>query len=961
MRFYFAISLIALCGLYQEATAQKTINIQGTLVDCNDNSPLTGAHIIVVGSDSSKHATVVDNHGKFSFDKIPKQSYKLYSSFLGYQKIKEQIEPESAKISLNPFKVCPVKNKIDEVTVTEKVPTSVLKGDTLEFNALAFKTAPDAAAEDMVEKLPGIIISDDKIEAQGEEVKRVLVDNKPFFGNDPSIALKNIPAEVIDKIQVFDKLSDQSEFTGFNDGNEEKTINIITKPTMRNGTFGKFFAGYGSEDRYLLGGNVNLFNNEQRISIVGLSNNVNQQNFTNEDLLGVMSSASSGRGNGRGRRGGKGKSLRKPGGSQNAENFLVGKQSGTSNTHSFGINYTDSWGEKIEVTGSYFTNYSENNSFIKTNRSYFQQNENQQVYLEDYDAGSTNINHRLNLRLTYNINKYNSIIFTPNISLQNNKSNSFTNGLNTDSVNYFNSTEVFSNSDREGYNLGGNLLFRHRFDKKGRTFSVNLGSSANSKDRPQTRESFNNYQEGNEFKQDSAFQKIFSNTNENQYSANLMYTEPVGQNGSILLAYKSKFKSGNSNKETFDYNFSNQSYDILDSVLTNKFEDEELLRSAEASYRYKKEKFYLSGSLEYEQNRLSSTPVFPLETEQSNTYNTLLPRVHFNWKPSQGNNIRIFYRTRSSQPNTEQLHNSIDDSNPLMLSTGNPLLKQAYSQMLITKWSRVNPQKSQTFFLLLYASKTNNYISNTTFFATRDTLLSNGILLNQGTQLSYPVNLDGYFQLRTLVSYGFPLKKIKSNLNLNLGVNYNQTPAIIDGFKSTTTNYAINPDIILSSNISDKTDFTLSYSGRFNLADNNLRNDYDQQYYTQRTKLRFHWLAFNNYSINTQLNHKIYYGLSENYNQSILLWNLSVGRKIFKNKRGELRFTATDILNQNTNISRNITESYIEDIESNEIGRYFMFSFIYNLREWKGSSQNDKFRNKNFEPTDRPGRPPFEP
>ncbi len=252
--------------------------------------------------------------------------------------------------------------------------------------------------------MPGVTVDKNgTVTAQGETVKKVTVDGRDFFGDDATATLRNLPAEVIDKIQVFDKLSDQAQLTGFDDGNTTKSINIVTKKDMRSGNFGRLFAGYGTDDRYSAGGNVSFFNNARRISLIGLTNNVNQQNFSSQDLLGVTSTGNRGGGGQRG--GGGGGNFR--GGSNN---FTVGQQNGIAKTNAFGINYSDAWGKKVDVTGSYFFN----NSNTSNNQSVSQQNiitkDSSTYYDENTLSDNKNYNHRVNFRLTYRIDSSNTII-----------------------------------------------------------------------------------------------------------------------------------------------------------------------------------------------------------------------------------------------------------------------------------------------------------------------------------------------------------------------------------------------------------------------------------------------------------------------------------------------------------------------------------------------------------------------
>jgi uncharacterized membrane protein YgcG len=249
-------------------------------------------------------------NGRFIINRIPlNTTYQLKATIVGYKELTKSVTISKEFNNLGDIVLQESTNELNEVVVKGKAATMVQKGDTLQYNANAFKTAPDANADELVKKLPGITVENGQIKAQGENVAQVLVDGKPFFGDDPNIALKNLPAELIDKIEIMDRLSDQSQLTGFNDGNTSKTINIITNPNRRNGQFGKIYAGLGTNDNYTAGGNINLFNGEKRWSIVGMSNNINQQNFSSQDLLGISSSGGGGggnRGGGGGNRGGGG-------------------------------------------------------------------------------------------------------------------------------------------------------------------------------------------------------------------------------------------------------------------------------------------------------------------------------------------------------------------------------------------------------------------------------------------------------------------------------------------------------------------------------------------------------------------------------------------------------------------------------------------------------------------------------
>ena len=286
------IICMALPGFVQAQTAQ----IIGTVIDSTSKSPVVGAYVAVTKTtpDAKPEYVTTDVNGKFAIT-VTQETYRVKISYLSYKDSQKTVHVAGNVQDAGTFLLTEAVANLNEVKVIGAVTPMEQKGDTTQFNAAAFKTNPDATTEDLIQKMPGITVTNGTVTAHGETVNRVLVDGKPFFGDDAALTLKSLPAEIVDKIEVFDKLSDQAQFTGFDDGSGQKTINIVTKSNRKVGQFGKVFAGYGLDDRYQAGGNVSFFNKNQRISIIGLTNNINQQNFSSQDLLGV--SGNSGGGN----------------------------------------------------------------------------------------------------------------------------------------------------------------------------------------------------------------------------------------------------------------------------------------------------------------------------------------------------------------------------------------------------------------------------------------------------------------------------------------------------------------------------------------------------------------------------------------------------------------------------------------------------------------------------------------
>ena len=362
-----SVLLVLIFSLSAVIAKSQDISLKGKLSDKESKGPIEGATIVLTGSkDSLNPKTVLsDAKGNFEIKNLVADKYRLVTSIIGYDIIIQNINIQASNKTALQFTLSKMAKDLGEVVVTAKKPVVVQRGDTLEFNASELKVNPDATAEDMIKKLPGVVIDKNgAVTTMGEQVRKVTVDGRDFFGDDATAALRNLPSSVIDKIQVFDRLSDQAQLTGFDDGNSTKSINIVTKAGMRNGQFGRIYAGAGTEGTYNAGGNVSMFKNNLRLTFVGLTNNVNQQNFASEDLLGISSSGGGGRSGG-GRGGGAGGF----GGSNNS--FNVGAQNGISKTNSFGLNYSDLWGKKVDVSGSYFFNNSNANNNQTSNTETF--------------------------------------------------------------------------------------------------------------------------------------------------------------------------------------------------------------------------------------------------------------------------------------------------------------------------------------------------------------------------------------------------------------------------------------------------------------------------------------------------------------------------------------------------------------------------------------------------------------
>ena len=926
-----ALFIFGICSVHAQ-----TNGIKGILIDDADKRPVRGASVsLMLRKDSAKvKNTVSDSTGHFSFTDLSPDSFMIVANAVDYQEYISFVFLKDTLRDLGILSMTRQGKDLANVNIVAKTPPVTQKGDTIQYSANQYKVNPDATAEELIKKMPGITV--DKtgtVTAHGDQVKKVTVDGKDFFGDDATATLKNLPAEIIDKIQVFDRLSDQAQFTGFDDGNSSKSINIVTKTGTRNGQFGRAYAGYGTDDRYAAGGNVSFFKGDRRLSLVGLFNNINQQNFGTEDLLGVTSSGSGG-GGARGGGNRSGGNRGNTGNTGNTNNFLVGQQNGVSATNAFGINYSDKWSKKLDVSGSYFFNNSNTKNNQVSNNEYFMKDTANQFYTENELSAANNFNHRFNMRMEYKIDSFNSLIFTPSFSFQKNNGDQAVKGVKYYTLNdLISNTRYTNNSNTSGFNTNNNLLFRHAFAKKGRTVSVNVNVAANHREGDIYLESVNEYfSSANE--NDSIRQYTSQLVNGTTYSGNIAYTEPIGKKGQLQFNYSPSVTKNRSDQGVFQYDHIYDKYSVFDSSLSNRFDNTVTSHTGGATYRVGDRDNMFSAGLAYKFTELNSEQFFPKKGTIDKSFSNLLPNLMWRKKLSAKSSINFLYRANTNVPSVNQLQNVINNSNPLFLTTGNPDLKQQKSNVLTGRYTYTNTAKGSSFFANIYLQQTDDYIANASYVANSDSVLANNIILYKGSQLTKPVNLDGYLSMRSFLTFAMPLKFIKSNFNVNGGFTWSKIPGIVNYERSVTNNYTYSTGAVLSSNISEFVDFNISYNTSFNRAISSVQPQQNNNYRTQTAGLQMNLLDKKGWFLQNDINYQSYTGLSRGFNQNYWLWNAAIGKKFLKNNAGELKLSVFDLLKQNRSITRTVTESYIEDVQNQVLTQYFMLTFSYKLKNF---------------------------
>ena len=340
LKYYSYTVILCIAVFFTAITSHaQTYEVKGIVIDKSDTSNIPGAAVTLTNiSDTTlKYGTSTTDSGTFEFKNILPAKYKLKITMISYVSYQQVVEVTNTDLQLPPLMLSSNEKLLKQVDVVGTVARVEIKGDTIQYNADAYKTHQDATAEDLLKKMPGVTTDGNTVKVNGQEVKKILVDGKPFFSNDPSATLKNLPADIVGNVQVFDQQSDQAQFTGFRDGNEEKTINLNTKKGMNVGKFGKVYAGYGTDQKYNTGFTFNKFNGSRRISIIGMSNNINQQNFSISDIMSVMSNS-----------GNQGGGPPMPGSGD--ASFFTGQQNGITKTNAIGLNYNDNLGKKKKTS-----------------------------------------------------------------------------------------------------------------------------------------------------------------------------------------------------------------------------------------------------------------------------------------------------------------------------------------------------------------------------------------------------------------------------------------------------------------------------------------------------------------------------------------------------------------------------------------------------------------------------------
>jgi hypothetical protein len=933
MRQVYFLTLFFLLSI--TALAQKNGSVKGVAFDTLSKRAVADATITVLQKKDSALVTfgMTDDYGRFTLDNIPKGEYRLLITHVAYHNTNNSfsITDSTKNIDLGNLLMNDKMKVLQEVVVTNEAPPVTLIGDTVQYNAGSFKTQPNASVEQLLKKLPGVqVAKDGTVKAQGQTVNKVLVDGKEFFGNDPKMATKNLPADAVDKVQVYDKLSDQAQMTGFDDGNSEKTINLKLKKDKKKGAFGKIMGGGGTDERFEGRANVNSFKGARQMSAIAMANNTNTEGFSFMDMMNFTGELS------RMMKGGNGNiNINITGDDPNAA-FLGGSNSGIRTIWGGGLNYNNIIGNKIDFTSNYFYNHYNPQTESHIQRQYILPDSS---YFYNQNSLSNNINnsHRLNLGIDYVIDSFHSLKISPSLGYQQTKNKSFSDYQQSGSDGK-QSNNGFSNSvtNSTGYNFRNDLLFRKKFRRRGRTFSLNLQTTLNGSDGDGSLESVNEFftRNGNASNIDSIDQRYTNKGDLRGYNARAVYTEPVLKRSLLEFSIGKSNTKSTAEKITYDYNDLNGKYDQLNDSLTNDFENTYGYTNAGIRLRTQKKKYNYAIGFSWQQAELEGKIISGTKDSLiSKSFTNFLPTARFQYNFSRSKNLTFNYRAFTNQPTVSQLQPVPDISNVLNIKEGNPDLKQEFIHNVQINYMGVNPFKNRNIFAFFNLNRTDNKIVNS------DTLYSSGI------KKTKPVNVDGVYNLNGDINVGLPARFLKGTLRIGSNLGYNKGKQFINSVANTINTFSAGPRLGIDMSPTDKIDISLTAGMNYNKTKYSLQPIFNTTYFSQLYEAEFNWQLNKGVFFSTDFIYTINNQRAAGFNTSVPLWGASISKYFLNFNRGELKLRVNDILNQNIGINRTSNQNYIEDSRVNTLRRYAVLTFTYSLtKTGLGSVKSDGVR-----------------
>lgn len=934
------IWLASACMLLSSAAYAYTVS--GVVLDNSNSSSLPEATVRILNARDSSYVkgAAADLDGQFSISGLGNGSFIVEATYLGYNTSYQNVKINGANPKKLTFLLSEGSIMLKEAVVTGiRTPIKVMQ-DTIEFTADSYTTQPNAVVEDLLKRLPGVEVdSEGGITANGKTVSKILVDGKEFFSDDPKVASKNLPVDMIDKLQVVDRKSDLARLTGVDDGEDETVINLTVKKDMKNGWFGTVLGGYGTDSRYTVNFNVNRFWNGNQLTFLGNANNINELGFTDSN----------------------GNRFRRFGGSQ-----------GINNSQAFGINFNIGNEEIFRLGGNVMYSHSDRYTYKLQNREYLLDLES---YFQNSTSGADDIGHnvRADFRLQWNPDSFNVIDFRPTFSYNQNESDinefSLTEGKNM--------SQNISNSLGKSYEFGGRFIYTHNFrEHRGRSLSVFADYSFSNVKETSTSYSYYKYlydmstddDDSSDADWEAYNQYTDSRTWSNTIAGRFSWTEPLGNasNGNFLtMAYRASMRWNNVDKyvsqldaesmsddASLDYNYhlTNGDYSVPSPVWGSG--DPVLMADLSSEYRYK----YFNQDIRVGYKRVakkynmdigvSLVPQMSSSRELTGSkvsiperwvwYFAPYMRTRIKW--SNQRSMHIFYNGRSSQPSMTQLQPVPDTSDPLNITVGNPDLSSSFSHNVMVRFQDFDADRQRSIMLMADLSMTQNSIVSRTDYD-----------LTTGGRTTTYQNVNGVWSGRLMNMFSMPFRNKYWTFNNNLFINFNQNV----GFISTQTS----EDGTALRNRSQ----TLMFNEAFTIAfrPNNVELSLRPGYRVQKT---WNTVVTNNQNdlthsygavfnatynspigivVSSDLDWTQTSGYAEGYNTKQWMWNAQIAYEFLRGRSATVALKVYDLLQQKNNINRTVTANYIDDTMYNSLTRYFMVTFTYRFNTFgKGNEPN---------------------
>lgn len=913
--------IVVLCLFMSFSAYGQEGSVEFCLCDSVNGDTVEGAVVeLVYLSDSTKYHAVSDGSGKAKFQRIAYGDYSVTATFLGYIPSCRRIRLNAHFLSPDTIRMQPDVQLLDEVVISTPALRSTQNGDTLSYHADAYKVVLGANSESLLTKMPGISVSERGVEAHGRTVQKIMIDGEEFFGNDVLSALKNLPADMIEDVEVFNKLSDEAELTGVDDGRGYTAINIRSKPDRRKGTFGRLYAGYGFSDKYIAGGNINNFNSKCRLSVVGLANSISLHNFVTEDIVGATDEE----------------------GKNGHSNFVVKPMPGISSVQSLGTNFNTSW-----LSGSYFFNRTDNSNVPVSQRENLNSGNKVQLTDAEKDLTALNYNHRFSAKMKFNVGERHSFIIRPSLNIQDfsdfsEQRSLVRNRFGCDDIRFVHNRLSDNRNERLGINVSNTFNYRYRFHKRGRSLSMSLLGNYYDNETDALNEQYT-------FRKPDmpldpllassvSSQQNFRKTRKVMARTGVVYTEPLSRRFRMSWEYafiysrdeaaKTVFLRDNETGELSTTADARQSSENRGIYLTHKI-------GPRFQYAFRKTSITVGGAFQH--MNFKGTNILPATGEVYKPYSNLTYEVVANLVINRQNTICIDAKGRTVNPSANLLQDVVSLANLSRVSAGNPNLSPSYLHGFGIRYIHTDARRGSTVAVSLNYNGSGNYIGDSLVADQPDFIVTEGVKLGEGNLFVRPVNIGGYHRLHGKITYGFPVNPLRSNLNIQAQAVINVLPGIINGEYSPVhrNNYLVGAS--LASNISEDVDFRVSYTGEYVQGEFTTKaGKNNNDYFSHTVSGQLKWAFWKGVTFTGSLSYRQDKGISAPFNDRTLLCNLYLGKRIFRNRLGEISIGINDLFDDNSRrYAHTINSSGTNNIVNQGIERYVAFQLVWHLRNYR--------------------------